>query len=102
MEEIIAKIIEIEERAREIVKDAESSKEGLEDELARETEQLRRNIAERAEKKNETLREYEDGETDKKIEQINAETERIMQSLEAKFDENKETWIEDIFDSVTK
>ena len=102
MEEIIAKIIEIEERARDIVKDAENAKKGLENELARETERLRHDIAERAEKKNEALREYEDGEADKKIAQINAEAERVMQSLEAKFNENKDKWVEDIFDSVTK
>ncbi len=102
MEEVIAKIIEIEERAREIVKDAENSKNSLDDELAKETERLRRDIAERAEKKNETLREYEDGEADKKIEQINAEASRVMEKLEAKFSENRDKWVKDIFDSVTR
>lgn len=102
MEEVIAKIIEIEERAREIVKDAKSTKAGLDEELAKETEEMRRDIAQRAERKNVTLREYEDTEAQKKIEQINAKTQELKDALEAKYRENKDKWVTQIVDSVIK
>lgn len=101
MEEVIEKILEIEEKAREIVSDAENEKSGLEEEIKELSEKLRRDISSRAEEKSNALREYEDGEADRKIEAINAEAQRSMQLLEEKFAQNRDKWVEEIFSSVT-
>lgn len=101
MEEVIEKILEIEEKAREIISDAENEKSGLEEEIKELSEKLRRDISSRAEEKSNALREYEDGEADRKIEAINSEAQRSMQLLEEKFAQNRDKWVEEIFSSVT-
>lgn len=100
MEEVIEKIIELEEKAREIVRDAEKARAGLEEELDSEVKRLHSEISARVDEKNNALLEYEDGEANKRIDIINAETERVKASLEEKFNQNKDKWVEDIFKSV--
>ncbi len=102
MDEIIDKIIEIEERANEIVSDAEKAKEGFLDQIEKESEKLRLDIEQRAKKKNEMLRNYEDGEAEKKIAEINSKNKEAMAMLDAKYEENKDKWIEDIVNNVIR
>ena len=102
MDEIIDKIIEIEERANEIVSDAEKAKEGFLDQIEKESEKLRLDIEQRAKKKNEMLRNYEDGEAEKKIAEINSKNKEAMAMLGAKYEENKDKWIEDIVNNVIR
>lgn len=100
VEEIIKKIIETDERAAEIVADAELSYKQLGEAMDKEIGQLKRDIALRAQQRCESVREYEDAEAQRKITEINQRTKEAMQRLEDKLNENKEKWIEDIFNTV--
>ena len=100
MEDVIERILKIEEMAQEIVRDAEKARAGFEEEITAECERIGRDIKARANSKNDMLREYEDGEADKKIAAINEQTERTMKALDAKLDQNREKWVSEIVAGV--
>ena len=76
MEDLIMKIIDIEDRAQEVIRDAKKADMELDDRVKNESQKLREDIEKKVEEKNVTVKHIEEEEADKKIEQINADTEK--------------------------
>lgn len=100
MEELIAQILKIEEKAESIVRDARESKEELEDRIARDTEKMDEDIAADVQKKIEQLRQTENEEAQKRINEINTQNEQHMRNLEEKFADNKDKWVERVLSGI--
>lgn len=100
MEDLIMKIIDIEDRAKELIKDAREADGELENRLMNDTKKLEKDIVRKAEVKRETLKKIEDADADRKIEEINSEAERQIESLNAKYAENKDKWVQEIVGNI--
>lgn len=100
MEDLIMKIIDIEDRAQELIKDAKKADRELEERLENETKKLEKDIVRKAEVKRETLKQIENEDADRKIEEINSEVEKQIQSLNAKYIENKDKWVNEIVENI--
>ena len=100
MEDLIMKIIDIEDRAQEVIMDAREADRQLENRLKDEGKKLEKDIAHRMEVKSATLRHIEDEDADKKIEAINTQTEEQIAALEAKYTENKDKWVNQIVENI--
>ena len=102
MDEIIERIIKIEEEAQELIKKAREEKEHLGETIYGEVKKMQEEISARAEKKQETLKNYEDDEADKKIEKINTKLEADLRKIEDKAKKSREGWIENLVNTVVK
>lgn len=100
MEDLIMKIIDIEDRAQELIKDAKEADRELEERLENETKKLEKDIVRKAEVKRETLKQIENEDADRKIEEINCEVEKQIESLNAKYIENKDKWVDEIVGNI--
>ena len=68
MEDLIMKIIDIEDRAQEVIKDAKKADRELEERIKDESRKMRDDITRRMEAKNVTLKQNEEEDADKKSE----------------------------------
>ena len=81
MEDLIMKIIYIEDRAQEVIKDAKKADRELEERIKDESRKMRDDITRRMEAKNVTLKQIEE-DADKKVEAIRVNMERHLSELE--------------------
>ncbi len=100
MDDIIMKIIDIEEKAQEIIKDAREANENLEKNVQAETEKLHQDIERRAQIKGETVRDIEMGDAEERIKKIRRETEKGIADLEARYKEKKPEWVGKIVGNI--
>lgn len=100
MEDLIMKIIDIEDRAREVISDARKADKELETRIKDETRKLQNDIEQKMENKSAALRKMEQENADRKIIAINAETERHLAELEDKYEKNKDKWVDDIMANI--
>ena len=100
MDEIIDRIIAIEDEAQRLIKDAKEEKANLGQVIEGEVESMHKDMEERIKKKQETLKDYEDEEVEKKISEINKKLSENMEKIDKKAAEKKESWIEDLVNNV--
>lgn len=100
MEDLIMKIIDIESKAQEVIRDAKKADSELDVRIKNDTRKLQEDIIKKAEAKNASLRRLEEEDADKKIEEIKADTKKHMDALEAKYDVNKEKWVNEIVSGI--
>ena len=100
MEDLILKIIDIEDRAQEVIKDAKQANKTLDQDIDDETRKLHRTIQNKAIDKSESLKETELKEADEKCESIRAESKKQIAALEKKYSENKDVWINKIVENI--
>ncbi len=100
MEDLILKIIDIEDRAQEVIRDAREADMELGNRLETETKKLEKDIVSRMEKKKVEVKRVEDEDADKKIKSINAGIEEQIKSLNEKFGENKDRWVDAIVGNI--
>ena len=91
MEDLIMKIIDIEDRAQEVIKDAKKADRELEERIKDESRKMRDDITRRMEAKNVTL---------KQIEDIRVNMERHLSELEKKYNDNKDKWVNEIVQNI--
>ena len=89
MEDLIMKIIDIEDRAQEVIKDVKD-----------ESRKMRDDITRRMEAKNVTLKQIEEEDADKKVEAIRVNMERHLSELEKKYNDNKDKWVNEIVQNI--
>ena len=99
MEELIMKIIDIEDRAQEVIKDAKKADRELEERIKDESRKMRDDITRRMEAKNVTLKQIEE-DADKKVEAIRVNMERHLSELEKKYNDNKDKWVNEIVQNI--
>ncbi len=100
MEDLILKIIDIEDRAQEVIKDAKQANKTLDQDIADETRKLRQSIQNKAIAKSESIKETELKEADEKCEKIRAESKKQIEALEKKYSENKDSWVNKIVENI--
>ena len=86
MEDLIMKIIDIEDRAQEVIKDAKKADRELEERIKDESRKMRDDITRRMEAKNVTLKQIEE--------------ERHLSELEKKYNDNKDKWVNEIVQNI--
>ena len=96
MEDIIRRIIEIEDKAQKIVEDARAEENNLDKRVEAEDKRLAKKIHDEAEARCRKMQETERENVSGKIEQINARANEQFDALMEKYSENKEKWVDDI------
>ena len=100
MEDLILKIIDIEDRAQEVIKDAKKARNELDQNINDETKKLHRSIKNKATAKSEAIKETELKDADSKCEAIAADSHRQVEALDRKYEENKDAWIDQIVNNI--
>ena len=100
MEDLIMKIIDIEDRAQEVIRDAKKADMELGERINSEALKLKNDIEKKVEEKNATVLHIEEEDADKKIAKINAELNKNLSDLDEKYKNNKEKWIDDILSDI--
>jgi vacuolar-type H+-ATPase subunit H len=100
MEDLIMKIIDIESRAQEIIKDAKEANQNLEANVAKETLKLHKDIEHRAQIKSESIKQIEDNEAEDKIKLIRDDTEKNIAALEKRYNDKKNEWVDKIVNNI--
>jgi vacuolar-type H+-ATPase subunit H len=100
MEDLIMKIIDIEGRAQEIIKDAKEANQNLEANVAKETVKLHEDIEHRAQIKSESIKQIEDNEAEDKIKLIRDDTEKNIAALEKRYNDKKNEWVDKIVNNI--
>lgn len=100
MDELIKQIIDIEERAQEVIKGARAAKKELSERVTLDSIKMQNDIETQAQAKNESIKRIEADEVEKRLGEINAETEKTLSALEEKYRLNKDKWIEAIVSGV--
>jgi len=96
MQEMIKKILEIDERARKLTDEADALKRKAEMSIEDQKHQLKKEYLDRARKKIESLRETETEFADKEHDRIREEQKKVLQSLSGMFSQNADKWVEEI------
>lgn len=102
MDEIIERIIKIENEAQELLKEAKEEKEKLSKTIDLEIKRLEKETKERTETKKTELKNFEDDEAEEKITAINKKLEESLEKLSKTALLKKEKWVEDLVNSVIK
>ncbi len=100
MDDTIKRILEIENRAQEIVGEAKSQQENFTQILSDELEQLEKSTMKRADLRIEKLRRFDEQEAANKMKAMQAETELNIQKMRDIHAQNGQKWEEDIFHRV--
>ena len=100
MEELINRILEIEEQAQEVVRASRRASSELEERINSDTMRLKNEIDKKKSEKNASLVQLEEEGAEEKISAINAETEKAMANLEETYRQNKDKWVNDIVKGV--
>lgn len=94
------KIIDIENKAQEVIKDAKKADEELPERIDSECRKLEHDISGKAEAKNAALRQMENEDADKRIEKIEADTKKHLSELDEKYNKSKEEWVNGIVNNI--
>ena len=100
MENIIKRIIEIEDKAQMIMREAREDSDRLNERIKTDDKRLASDIRNQATEKCREISASEHDGMHEKIGEINAHTREQLMNLEKKFSENKEKWVEDIFNNI--
>lgn len=100
MEELIKQIIEIEDKAQSVVRDAREASGELAARISRDSKKMQGDIEKQTQEKNDSLRRMEEDEVQQKLSAINEQAEKTLLSLEEKYRDNKDKWVEQIVNGV--
>lgn len=100
MEEIIKKLISLDDRAKEIVAEARASKADVQKAVEAQSQKLHAELYARAQKKVDQLFMQEQAYLQEKLSAIMRERDEKMAKMEAEFREKKDSWIEDAAKAV--
>ncbi|GEM_PF-3821443 len=100
MEEIIRQLIELEEQAQAIVKDAEDKKEHFSETIHQDVEKLHQEIARKVQKKDEKISQIELEYAQKQIAMLKEEYAHAEQAMLKKADENMDNWVQQVYQAV--
>ena len=100
MDELFKKILEIEQKAQDIVHEAKVRKENfvtdLEEEMKRHDDETQLRARERIEK----LRAYEREMAETEVSRIEEETQRGIENMMSIYDKNRQTWEDEMFEAI--
>lgn len=100
MEQIVSKILEIEEQAHAITKEAETLRTHFDQKLAEDKKQLEQTLLKRAENRLVKVCETEQATEEEQIAALKAQGKAERAALKTHFSELREEWIQDITKAV--
>ncbi len=96
MDELIKRIIEIEDKAQSVIKDAREEQAKLDENISKTIADMRAEVLSRAEKKCKEIQVLEDSDAEIKIAEISKEKDASASQLESIYKENCDKWVDDI------
>lgn len=100
MNEIIKKIIEIDEKAVSVVSDAQNKKEHIEEIIEEKLNKINDEYKKRAQNKCEQIKNLEDSEATDKINKILENKEALAKKFDDIYDEKCDAWVNEIVDRI--
>ncbi|MDD6484386.1 MAG: hypothetical protein PUF72_07415 [Clostridiales bacterium] len=100
MEDLILKIIDIEEQAQELMKDAKQADSAFESSLDAETHKLHEKIKRETEQRCREISIEQEREAKERCEMIQNEEKYHAEELRKKYEHNKEEWVNRIFKNI--
>ena len=100
MEDLILKMIDIENQAQTIISDARAANTNLDKDIANETKILHENIVNRVNARSEAIKAEEIKEAEEKCEKIRAKSKQQIETLKQKYAKNKDAWVEGIVNNI--
>lgn len=100
MENVINKIIRIEDQAQKIMQEAQRLKNDLNSDIDKKVDGIRTDVETRVTKKYETIQKTETEYADKKIESVKKQYAEAADRLETMYIEKKDEWIDAIYKAV--
>jgi len=102
MDDILKRIIEIEDRAQSIVRDAKEHKRNFSEEIEIEAQKMKKDIEERAERKIRQIQIQEDEYKQKKLEEIKKETSEKLNKMNQLYEMNRDKWVDAVFEMIMR
>jgi len=100
MEELIKKILQIENDAQEIVRSARNAQDNFSADMDARLGKLRSDINTEAQRKIAQMEAYEKGEIEDTLNAIQRDTDQKLQDLDKQYNENADMWTDRIFANV--
>lgn len=100
MEDIIRRIVSIEDKAQSVMLDARNAEHDLDERVEAEERRIQREIRKKSAERCRKIKEREEEEVRRRIDAITASTKEQLINLEEKYSENKEKWVEDMVSHI--
>lgn len=100
MDELIQKIIDIENKAQSVVREARSDREHIDETIEKTIADMKEDFNKRASDKCESIKSIEDADADKKITAIEAAKKASVERLEEIYRNKCDEWVDDIVDEI--
>lgn len=100
MDEIINKVLDIEDRAQKLIEDTKREKESIRNEYEKKIADMQADIRTRADKKIEAITKNENDDAKKICDDIEANAKQSVIKLSALEKANKEKWVETIYQNI--
>ena len=100
MEEILAKILAVDERAKKIAADGTEVTDGIGSDLSEKIEQLKKNIDEKFSEEIEQETKKNREAADNRISELKNNLEQKKLEMKRQFDTNKDKWISEIMEEI--
>ena len=102
MDNVIRRIIAIEDQAQEIISGIKEKEEQLNGDVEREALAISKNIEEQSDKKIEQIKVTENEYLNAQIEVVRHNTSVQLEKINSIYNENKQQWIDTVFENVIK
>ncbi len=100
MDNIITHILEIDQRAKDKLEDAHQQKENIINSAKAEEERIQSDMQKKVDERLSKVEECEKADSDEKIAELEKEKDLKIKQLDDIFNENRETWVENIVSAV--
>lgn len=100
MEEVISKLSEIEATAKNIMAEAEKTKQSLSDDLEKQFKEFDGKIDARTEEKIAAIRKQLESDKESEVKKLRQETKKRFADMELYYEENHEKLAEEIFNRI--
>ena len=100
MDNVIRRIIAIEDQAQEIISGIKEKEEQLNGDVEREALAISKNIEEQSDKKIEQIKVTENEYLNAQIEVVRHNTSVQLEKINSIYDKNKQQWIDAVFENV--
>lgn len=100
MDELIQKIIDIENKAQAIVKEARDEQKNLDVVIEAEINEMKSDIEKRASDKCKMIKNIEDEDAQRRLSEIEAEKNAVIERLEGIYQSKCNEWVDDIVNEI--
>lgn len=102
MDELIEKIIQIENNAQEITRQAKDQQKHLPQRIDQEVTQLKARLTAEAEHRLQMVKQTEEENTQAELQELRSHMEQVRTAIEQKRAQNQSQWEDDIFRRITE